>query len=100
RHRRRRLVVLDLVELIGGLAPSTVDRSPVLLALEDLHWADDLSLEVLGQLSRRLPERPMMVIGTYRSDELYPRVPMRDWRSHLLTQRLAEEARLSRLTLA
>jgi DNA-binding CsgD family transcriptional regulator len=39
----------------------------------------------------------MLVVGSYRSDELYPRVPMREWRSHLLRQRLAEEARLPRL---
>ena len=40
----------------------------------------------------------MLVVGTYRSDELYPRVPMRAWRARLLTQRLAEEVRLARLS--
>ena len=40
----------------------------------------------------------MLVVGTYRSDELYPRVPMREWRARLLTQRLAEEVRLPRLS--
>lgn len=93
-HRRRRLLVLDLVDLVAGLA----DEGSVLLALEDLHWADDLALEVLGQLARRVSSRPMIVVGTYRSDELYPRVPMREWRGRLLTQRLAEEARLGRLS--
>ena len=65
--------------------------------LEDLHWADDLALEVLAQLARRLPQLRLLVVGTYRTDELFPRVPMRDWRSRLLSQRLAEEWRLQRL---
>jgi DNA-binding CsgD family transcriptional regulator/tetratricopeptide (TPR) repeat protein len=81
--------------MIEGLA----DR-PVLIALEDLHWADDLTLDVLGRLGRRARSLPLLLVGTYRSDELYPRVPMRLWRTRLLTQRQAEEVRLSRLSLA
>ena len=92
-HRRRRLLVLDLADLLARLA----DDGPVALLLEDLHWADDLSLEVLGQLARRLREVPLLVVGTYRSDELFPRVPMREWRSRLLTARLADEVKLARL---
>jgi hypothetical protein len=70
-----------------------------LVILEDLHWADDLSLEVLGHLSARLAERALLVAGTYRSDELYPQLPMRELRTRLVGQRLAEEIRLPRLTL-
>ena len=92
--RQRRLLVTDLTEMLVCLG---ADRGPVLLALEDLHWADELTLEVLDRVARRLPSVPMLVVGTYRSDELFPRVPMRAFRTRLLTQRLAEEARLSRL---
>ena len=42
----------------------------------------------------------MLVAGAYRSDELYPQLPMRDLRARLLGQRLAEEIRLPRLGLA
>ncbi|BCJ42061.1 hypothetical protein GCM10010168_65630 [Actinoplanes ianthinogenes] len=90
--RHRRMLVTDLVELLDEIA----DR-PVLITLEDLHWADDLTLEVLARLAPRARSRPLLVIGTYRSDELYPRVPMRVWRTRLLTQRHAEEVRLPRL---
>ena len=93
-HRRRRLLVLELAGALAGLAAA----GPVLLACEDLHWADDLALQVLGQLARRVRGLPMLVVGTYRSDELYPLVPMREWRSQLLGQRLAEETRLTRLS--
>ena len=42
----------------------------------------------------------MLVTGAYRSDELYPRLPMRDLRARLLGQRRCEEIRLPRLGLA
>jgi DNA-binding CsgD family transcriptional regulator len=91
--RRRRILVLDAVDL---LARAAGDR-PMLFTLEDLHWADDLTLEVLAVLARRLPNLPLQVAATYRSDELYPRVPMREWRTRLLAGRLAEEVRVNRL---
>jgi DNA-binding CsgD family transcriptional regulator/tetratricopeptide (TPR) repeat protein len=96
RHRQRRLLVQDLTDLVGRLD----DERPVLVLLEDLHWADQLSLEVVGRLAARLAAGPMLVAGAYRSDELAPRVPMREWRVRLLNQRLAEEVRLPRLTMA
>ena len=96
RHRQRRLLVQDLTDLVGQVG----DERPVLVVLEDLHWADQLSLEVVGHLAARLAGRTVLVTGAYRSDELYPRVPMREWRARLLTQRFAEEVRLPRLTMA
>jgi DNA-binding CsgD family transcriptional regulator/tetratricopeptide (TPR) repeat protein len=95
-HHRRRLLVQDLADLLVGVDPGV----PVLVVLEDLHWADELSLDVLGHLAGRLAARPMLVAGAYRSDELYPRLPMRGLRARLLGQRLAEEVRLPRLGLA
>jgi DNA-binding CsgD family transcriptional regulator/tetratricopeptide (TPR) repeat protein len=95
-HRRRRLLVLDVAEILAQIA----DEGPAMVALEDLHWSDDLTLEILEALARRLGDLPLLIVGTYRSDELFPRVPMRDWRARLLGQRLAEEARLERLTPA
>jgi DNA-binding CsgD family transcriptional regulator len=94
-HHRRRLLVQDLADLIVTAEPD----SPVLIILEDLHWADQLSLDVLGHLARRVSDMPMLVAGAYRSDELYPSLPMRDLRARLLAQRLAEEIRLPRLAL-
>lgn len=40
----------------------------VLLILEDLHWAD-AGLEILRQLSRLAPRLPLLIIGSYRTDE-------------------------------
>src|SRR5689334_17111601 len=95
--RQRRLLIADLIEAVEAVANCPW---PMLIALEDLHWADDLTLEVLGRLAGRAQTLPVLLIGTYRSDELYPRVPMRAWRTRLLNQRHAEEVRLGRLNLA
>ena len=84
------------MDLLAGLPQAA--GGGVFLVLEDLHWADDLTLEVLAALALRLASLPVLVLGTVRSDELYPRVPMREWRSRLLAGRLAEEARVSRLS--
>jgi DNA-binding SARP family transcriptional activator len=42
---------------------------PLVLILEDLHWAGEDSLEVLAALSRRLPAHKVLVVGSYRGDE-------------------------------
>jgi DNA-binding CsgD family transcriptional regulator len=95
-HHRRRLLVQDLADLLVTADPG----GAVLIVLEDLHWADELSLDVLGHLAGRLAARPVLVAGAYRSDELYPALPMRELRARLVSQRLAEEIRLPRLGLA
>ena len=95
-HRRRRLLVLGSVERLASLA----EDGPALLALEDLHWCDELSLEVIAHLARRLPSLPLLVVGTLRTDELHDNAPVRSWRSRLLLQRMAEEVRLPRLDAA
>ena len=94
-HRRRRLLTLDVADDLAAVAAD----GPTLLCLEDLHQADDLTLEIVANLARWAVDLPLLVLATYRSDELYPRVPMREWRARLLAQRQAEEARLRRLDL-
>ncbi len=90
--RPRRLIVRDIVERILD----DIDR-PTFIAFEDLHLADEMTLEVIGELARGAVDRPLLLIATYRPDEL-PRVSIhREWRARLLTQRLAEELQLGRL---
>ncbi|MDX6213824.1 MAG: hypothetical protein QOF82_2911 [Frankiales bacterium] len=96
RHRQRRLLVQDVADSLSDLAPGR----RLLILLEDLHWADRLSLDVLRHIAGRLAARPTLVVAAYRSDELYPGTPIREWRSRLLSQRLAEEVRVPRLSAA
>ena len=90
---RRQILVHEIADLIHG----AVDR-PTLLAFDDIQWADELTLEVIRELSRRSRELPLLLIAGYRQGELPAGSIHREWRARLLSQRLAEEIRLERLT--
>ena len=47
-------------------------QRPVLLVIEDLHWCDDVSLEFLQSLARSCATQPLLLLMTYRSDEISP----------------------------
>ena len=59
----------ELVREVAARIVDAVDR-PVLLSFEDLQWADELSLEVVGELARLGRELPLFLLGAYRLDEL------------------------------
>jgi DNA-binding CsgD family transcriptional regulator/tetratricopeptide (TPR) repeat protein len=48
-----------------------------LLILEDLHWADEATLDVLTFLGRRIPGTRTLLVASYRDDELGERHPLR-----------------------
>jgi DNA-binding CsgD family transcriptional regulator len=60
-----------------GLLAELSARAPVLLVLEDLHWADASTRDLLTFLLRVLHRERVAVIGTYRTDDLYRRHPLR-----------------------
>ena len=51
---------------------------PTVLLVEDLHWADDATLDVVRWLAWRIAELPSLLVVTYRDDELAADAPM--WR--------------------
>src|SRR5258708_6554378 len=73
-------------------------QHPMLLVVEDIHWCDDLSLDSLLHLARRCRQVPLLLLVTYRSDELYPR--LRRWLTQLDRERLSRECSLERLSRA
>ena len=54
-----------LRELVEGLDALTVD-SPLVLVLEDLHWSDSATIDLLAMLARRREPSRLLVLGTYR----------------------------------
>ncbi len=52
-------------------------QTPTLLVLEDIHWADEATLDLLKFLGRRMARTPSLLIATYRDDELDARHPLR-----------------------
>jgi adenylate cyclase len=45
-------------------------QQPLMLVLDDLHWADAASIALLFRLGRRIGESPILIVGTYRPDEV------------------------------
>ena len=58
-----------LLDLLGRLA---AERSPLLVVLEDVHWADHSTLALLAFLARNLRAERIAVIATYRVDDELP----------------------------
>jgi DNA-binding SARP family transcriptional activator/DNA-binding GntR family transcriptional regulator len=46
--------------------------APVVLVLEDLHWADGSTLDLFAYLAHAVRQRRVLVVGTYRSDAVHP----------------------------
>lgn len=78
---------LRLFDAVHGLLRTLSADRPVLLALEDLHWADGSTRDLVLFLLSRLGTQRLLVVATYRADDLH--------RRHPLLPLLAELTRLS-----
>jgi len=76
---------LRLFEAVLTLLQIAAGTRGLVLVLEDLHWADASTSELLGYLTRRLRGTRIMVLGTCRGEELVPSHPVsllaREWRN-------------------
>ena len=67
-------------------------RTPLVIILEDLHWVDPSTVDVISALARRRLYAKLVFIGTYRpSGALAPGTPLRHVTQDLLVHRLCEE---------
>ncbi|GCE24706.1 hypothetical protein KDA_01900 [Dictyobacter alpinus] len=73
-HEQERL---NLWEATLGLITSFSKQHPLLLVLDDLHWADDSSIELLTYLIHHLQDQPVLLVGTCRDGELTPQHKLR-----------------------
>jgi len=64
------------VELFGAVLDTLTRRSRCVV-VEDLHWADEATLDLLAWLGRRLERTRTLLVATYRDDEIGPRHPLR-----------------------
>ncbi len=86
----------DIARQVGGSLPAQLESAtaraalfagildrlrkslkPVLLVIEDLHWADDATLDLIKYLSRRIDRVKVLLIVTYRDDEVAGRPALR-----------------------
>ncbi|HEV2452441.1 MAG TPA: BREX system ATP-binding domain-containing protein [Streptosporangiaceae bacterium] len=80
----RELARQQLFGAVLGLLSELAETSPVLLVLEDLHWADRSTRDLVTFLSRMLHRERVAVLGTYRTDDLHRRHPLRPVVAELL----------------
>ncbi|MFZ0380367.1 MAG: AAA family ATPase, partial [Solirubrobacteraceae bacterium] len=76
--------------------------SPSVVVVEDLHWADEATLDVLRLCARRVESVPALLVATYRDDSLHRSHPLRGMLGELPSglSRRYELARLSRRAVA
>ena len=75
------------LDAIVGWLIEVAEGTPVLMAWEDLHWADPTTLETLGMLIEQAPTAAMLVVATYRP-ELTPPWPQRSHMTPITLARL------------
>ncbi len=82
-----------------GLFTAFAREAPILVVLEDLHWSDEASLDLLHYLARELRDSRSLLLATYRSDEMHRRHPFLRTLASLQRERLVTEIALRRLTV-
>jgi DNA-binding CsgD family transcriptional regulator/tetratricopeptide (TPR) repeat protein len=85
-------------EIAGQLVHELGGARPAVMVLEDLHWGDEASLDVLRLLARRVRAAKLLVIGTYREDELDRDHPLRLVLGGLATNDAVERIQLAPLS--
>jgi tetratricopeptide (TPR) repeat protein len=75
---------LQLFDAVLGLLGDLSARQRVLLVVEDLHWADASTRYLLSFLLSRLRSQRLLVVGTYRADDLHRSHPLRPLLSELV----------------
>lgn len=102
--KRQQLFFHDTLKAFRALAQ--LHQQPILFILEDLHWADETSLELLSFLAQQLstnstqaePSLPLLFLGTYRREALPDNPVLERMIWHLQAQRCVTELHLVPLT--
>lgn len=85
-----------LFDALARFIASLAATHPLLILIEDLHWSDEQSLELLYFLVRRIAAVPILILGTYRSEVSSPHLAHH--MEELNRERLVDEIRLAPLT--
>ncbi len=85
---------------VRNLLTEITQEAPALVVIDDLHWADPLSLELIHHLALYTREIPVLILGAYREVELERTHPLSRLLVDLHRERLLVRERLRRLTPA
>src|SRR5918996_4784310 len=72
---------------------------PTVLVIEDAHWADEATLDLIRYLGRRVADLSAMLVVTYRDDEISTNYPLRIVIGDLGTVRSVRRMKLPPLSL-
>ncbi|WP_449190854.1 AAA family ATPase [Actinoplanes subglobosus] len=86
-----------LFELVGALFARLGEERPVVLVIEDLHWADRSTRDLIAFLVRSARVPRLLLIATYRTDELHRGHPLRPFLAELERARGVQRHDLDRL---
>jgi DNA-binding CsgD family transcriptional regulator len=89
-----------LFETFLALLRRLATGRPCLLVIEDIHWADRSTLELLLYLARNVRDAGIVMVATYRSDELHRRHPLLPFLAELERGKRTERLELARFTRA
>jgi|GEM_PF-133223 len=87
-----------LFEAVSAFISSIAAQSPIVLILDDLHWADRPTLQLLLHTLRRTDRTPLLVLASYRDTDLVPTHPMTETLVDLRRVGLVDRLRLRGLS--
>ncbi len=86
-----------IFEAVRAAIAALARKRPLLIVLEDIHWATGSSAALIEYLGRRLAELPVLVLGTFRDEEVGRAHPLRGVRRRLESEGALQHIGLSRL---
>ena len=89
---------LQVLDAVRAVLVGASERSPLLLVLEDLHWADRATRDLVAFLARTLRSGRVTLVITYRSDDLHRRHPLRPLLAELVRVPTVERFELAPFT--
>ena len=92
----RQRMVREMIDALGAIAAS----SPLILHLEDLHWADPASVDLLYRLCQSVSRHRMLLLGTFRPGDVErANQPLQNYLLEMRAHKQCEEIALGLLTL-
>ena len=89
-----------MFELFATLLREIATARPAVIVLEDLHWSGESTIQLLEYLARRITRSPLLILATYREEEIPPEHPLRTARRDLIEEQVSSQVSLGRLSCA
>ena len=81
---------------MGDVLGAISNDAPLLLLLEDLHWADGSSVDLLRDLSRRVQTQRVLLLATVRPEDIrMTKHPLNNWAADMKARQLCDEIELT-----